>query len=829
MPIPGSGGANSPSDGRHSADSHAAYRSGGYDSHHPVSPAGGGRHSAGGYGDSGYGDSGYGGYDDRSGAGSGRHSSGDDDMDGYFSDLSDDRAVGRASVRPAGPGGPGPRSRSMSRQAQQNRGKTAKKRRRNRRIVAFAAAGFMLLGIAVIAGTFTFVQVTLPADAKLPQSTAVYAADNTSVISRVGDTNRTLVPNDKIPMHVQHAVVSAEDRSFYKNSGIDFKGIMRAAWNNVTDDDTEGASTITQQYAKNIYDLDRDRSYTRKTKEAIFALKLAQKYEKDQIMGFYLNTIYFGRNAYGIQAASQAYFKKDSDKLTVEEGAVLAAVIKNPHGYDPSNNLEGAQARWKWVLQGMEEMGFKEANGLAEKAAYPKFEPKSAKDAAGSKALGQVMKYVYEELAPLGITEQELATGGYRIRTTIDPTLQTAAEQAVTETLKGQPPNLTSALVSVEPQTGRVLAYYGGPESLNGGWDQAGYNNGAKRNGGHPPGSSFKPYVLAVALTEGASLKSKWDGTSGRTFEKREAPLNNPGDVSCERCDLIQASVKSLNTTFYALTEKYGKDKVIELARDSGVRYLRTDKGTLIDLTADGGVERAARSLGNEVGIGQYGTSVLEQASGISTFANKGLHVKTHFVLDVVQGGKSLYSTRTSKPKTTRAFSEEVAADATYALRQVISNGKNDLKGGRQSAGKTGTWQYANTSRNAHAWTVGYTPKLAAAVWVGNKGKEQPIKDKKGNDIYGSGLPGQVWKRFMDKAHEKESLKQKLKFPEPVWGGNDDEGDAPPEPEPTETPDPNESGDPNDPGTDPSGPGPDDPRPTDTQGPFPTDRPGRRD
>lgn len=841
VPIPGNGGAgNAQSDGRHAADPYASW-SGGRSSE-PADPNAG-RHSArdheSGFRDSGYGDGGHG-HGDRgyghSGHGSGgrpdsgygdggygRHGSGDD-SDGFFSDLQDDRtAVGRAVVRPGGPGGPPrrPGSRPGGRAAQRDRGKIAKKRRRNRRIIAASAAGLMLLGIAVIAGTFAFVRVDLPDDLPRPQSSVVLANDSKTVIAREGDENRQLVKIDKIPLEVQHAVVSAEDRSFYKNSGIDIKGILRAAWNNVTDDDTQGASTITQQYARNVFNLNRDQSYGRKTKEAIFAMKLSQKYSKDQIMEFYLNTIYFGRNAYGIQAASQAYFGTDSDKLTVEQGAVLAAVIKSPHGYDPEKNPGEAKARWKWVLQGMTEMGFPEANGKAKDELYPAVRPRAAKDPTASKALSQIMKYVYEELKPLGITEQDLAEKGYRIRTSIDPMLQAAAEKAVTEGLKGQKVNLTSALVAVEPKSGRVLAYYGGPESVNGGWDQAGYN-GAKRSGGHPPGSSFKPYVLAVALDNGASLKSVWDGSNGRTFEKRESPLNNPGHVSCERCNLIDATTKSLNTTFYALTEKYGKEKVIELARNSGVRYLRTDKGTQIDLTLDGGVDKAARSLGNEVGIGQYGTSVLEQASGIATFANKGMHVKTHFVLDVLQGDNSVYSTAKSKPKTTRAFSEDVAADATFALQQVIRNGKNDLKGGRQSAGKTGTWQLGNTDDNAHAWTVGYTPQLASAVWVGNKGKEQAIEDKRGRKIYGSGLPGQIWKRFMDLAHE-ERFKKKVKFPEPVYQGNDDEGDAPPEPEPTLTPSPGESDDPNDP----DDPGPDDPRPTDT--PFPTDRPTRRD
>ncbi|HEX2418481.1 MAG TPA: transglycosylase domain-containing protein, partial [Micromonosporaceae bacterium] len=434
---------------------------------------------------------------------------------GYRSGY-DDRPVsaGRASVGRSpvsgGPGYPGTeydRPSRMDRHRRPDTDDSGRKQARQRKLVALGAVVVMLLGFVVLAGTYFVVSVPAPKDlAKLSQNSEILSS-NGKPLAKVGTENRKYVPIAKIPAYVQHAVVTAEDRSFYTNSGIDVKGIIRAAWNNVTDDDVEGASTITQQYVRNALDLTREQSYTRKLKEAVMAVKLSQQKSKDEILEGYLNTIYFGRNANGIGAAAQAYFAKPVEKLTEAEAALLATVIKNPSGYDPANRPDRAEERWRWVLDSMVEVNWLDPQKAAA-AKFPKTIPadKATGAQAGlTKPTGNVVKYVVQELEAAGISEQELYTGGYTVYTTISPKAQRAAEQAVATVLRGQSKRLTAALVGVQPGTGRVLAYYGSKQGVVG-WD-----NAAAR---HQPGSSFKAYVLATALENDISVKSYWDGSS---------------------------------------------------------------------------------------------------------------------------------------------------------------------------------------------------------------------------------------------------------------------------------------------------------------------------
>ncbi|MGH3748688.1 MAG: transglycosylase domain-containing protein, partial [Micromonosporaceae bacterium] len=456
---------------------------------------------------------------------------------------------------PYGPSGHGRPSRLDRHRRRQGAG-MAKRRKRRQRIVALGAVAVMLLGFCVLAGTYFFVNVPLPKDLANMSQNSTIEYSNGKTLAKVGTENRKYVKLDKIPKVLQHAVVATEDRSFYTNSGIDVKGIFRAAWNNLTDDDTEGASTITQQYARNAAGLEG--GYSRKLKEAVMAVKINQEYTKDQILEYYLNTIFFGRNANGVGAASEAYFGKPVHKLNAAESAMLAGVIKNPSGYDAAiGGKDRAEQRWRLVLKNMTDMKFLDA-GTAAKLKFPKLA--SADKATGAqfgldKPQGNVTKYVIEELGKEGITEQELYNDGYTIRTTIDKRAQRAANSAIVKVLKDQKDYLTGALVAVEPGTGEVKAYWGSKNGHNG------FDNAAAR---HQPGSSFKAYVLAAALEEGISVKSYWDGSSPQRFEGRKGEVRNAdNNNSCKRCTLERATVLSLNTAYYALTEKVGKDKVI--------------------------------------------------------------------------------------------------------------------------------------------------------------------------------------------------------------------------------------------------------------------------
>ncbi len=685
----------------------------------------------------------------------------------------------------------------------------AKQRRRRRKMVAVAAVCVMMLGFVVLAGTYFMVDVKLPKDLQsLSENSTIMAADGKTVLAKVGEENRRYVKIGDIPDGLEKAVVTAEDRSFYTNSGIDVKGILRAAWNNVTDDDVEGASTITQQYARNVADLTRDQSYTRKLKEAVMAVKLNQQYEKDEILEFYLNTIYFGRGAYGVGAASEAYFGKPVEKLSVSEGALLASVIKNPTGYDPENDPDGAKDRWTYIVNSMVKLKYL-GSGERSKAKFPKTQSSKAASKAQfgrNTPSGFVYKYVVDELSQLDppISAQQLGTGGYTITTTINPKMQKAAERAVAKALKPHKKrDLASALVAVQPGTGRVMAYYGGKDGT--GWDNAGWN-GKKYDGGHQPGSSFKAYVLATALENGASINSYWDGYSPKEFDDRESPVrNSENNNKCKRCTLERATVLSLNTTYYGVTHKYGKEKVIDLANKAGIRVMKTNDLKPIDLAAD---ENPAKKFGTEVGIGQYPVTVLDNANGFATFAAKGVAAKAHFVDKVMQDEKEIHK---AEPQTTQAFSPETAADATHVLSKIPGSGGDSLVNGRPAAGKTGTWQFNNTDDNAHAWMAGYTPQLATAVWMGRSGDDGPIKTKYGERIYGSGLPADIWKTFMDAALSGKPVKE---FPDPVYVGDETAGDAKSPPPPSPTPGP--STPPGTPGPGPSTPGgPSDPTETD--------------
>jgi membrane peptidoglycan carboxypeptidase len=714
--------------------------------------------------------------------------------------------VGQAPVRPVSPGGPGgygpggngpggpggPGGRG-------GRGGTgdpdalrkAKQRKRLNWIIASFAVLIMLAGVGVVAGTYYSTTVVLPDQINLPLSTTIYANDGKTVVAKLGEQNRQFVTINQIPKYVQHAVASAEDRKFYEHSGIDYAGIARAAWNNFTGGSKQGASTITQQYARNAYDNLKDDTYARKVKEAILASKLNDKYSKDEIMQHYLNTIYFGRGAYGIEAAAQAYFAKSADKLTVAEGAVLAALIKQPvpgpghKGYDPADNPEGAKDRWDYVIKGMVEKGWLAPADVP--TAYPKLPKVVGKDLdfGVNTPLGNVLNYVRDEMVQKGLCDpttcsKTLKDGGFKITTTINVKMQQAAEATVQRAkkgseLEGQPQNLMAALVAIDPQTGRVLAYYGGDKGT--GTDYAGKNtdNGVEY-GGHPPGSSFKVYTLAAGLAAGQSLQSYWKSTPF-IVPGTKIKVGNAGakSTSCkDSCTLEQSTLKSYNVPFYYLTEKIGADKVVEMARNAGITEMWSTSDNppkAYDLTkVKSGKDVAPAPFFNVVGYGQYPITVLDHANGVATFAARGKYNKAHFVLSVERqnidtgkwekkGGEQL------KPQ--QRISKEVADNVTKVLQKYPAQVSHTLDNGRVAASKTGTWELNETSLdNAHAWMVGYTPQLATAVWVGNAGaKQTALRLKDGTKVQGGNLPGDIWQRFMDEALKGQ---EKQDFPKDV-------------------------------------------------------------
>jgi len=672
----------------------------------------------------------------------------------------------------------------------------------------------MLAGGGVVGFTYYSTTVQLPNEIDLDLSSTIMYADGKTQIARLGTVNRTLVKIDQIPDHVEYAVASAEDRNFYEHDGIDYLGIMRAAWNNVTGGDQQGASTITQQYARNALKLEGV-TYGRKVREAVLASKLNDRFSKPEIMEHYLNTIYFGRGAYSVESAAQAYFRKSASRLTVEEGAVLAAVIKQPvpsathKGYDPALNRQAAIDRWAYVLDGMVTKGWLDPAKRATMK-YPKVQPWNEKSACVTECgmntpVGNVVNYVKAELVELGICPTETAcmealrTGGYRVTTSIDRKMQATAEKLTRRAVKNSLLNkqnkqtkkgkeVMAAMAAVDPATGRVLAYYGGDTGT--GLDFAGRNwYGGKLVGGHSPGSSFKVYTLAAALENGISLQSRWDARTD-TPQARELKLSNAGrNADCGAwCTLEHSLIQSYNVPFWYITDKIGADKVVDVAKRAGVGMIWNDDGKAIDLTNTDAKEAVKAGIGQRVGFGQYGVTVLEHANGMATFANRGVYNKAHFVVKVEQKNRTTgkwerKGEEIRKPE--ERFRKPVMDDMNHALQKVSTS--HSLASGRAAARKTGTWETKpGAGENGDLWMVGYTPQIATAVWVGAANRRVGVKNIWGGDMQSHELPSDIWQAFMNEAHEGKEQKE---FSPPRYIGDDDAGNgASPSPKPSREP-----------------------------------------
>jgi len=728
---------------------------------------------------------------------------------------------GGAPGGPGGPTGPGRGGRGGGAGKDPQALKRAKRRKRLNFVIAGFAVLIMMAGFGVVGLTYYSTGVVLPQHQNPPLATSIYYSDGKTVLAKLGQENRAFVKIEQLPDHVAYAVAAAEDRKFYEHSGVDYVGIARAAWNNVTGGTRQGASTITQQYARNAYDNLQDNTYSRKLKEAILASKLNDQFDKDEIMQHYLNTIYFGRGAHGIEAAAQAYFKKSATKLTVGEAVVLAGMIKQPEpaaghkSYDPELNYDEAVGRWNWILDGMVGKGWLKAEERPTE--FPKTRPRDSTgpglDYGVETPVGNVVNYVRQELIEKGlctskadeVTEskpgcsQALMTRGYRIVTTIDVKAQKAAQAAArraakTSPMQGQPKNLMAAMVAIEPKTGRVLAYYGGESGV--GTDYAGRNVDSSGNltGGHPPGSSFKIYTLAAALEAGKSLQSRWKSDpfkpEGVGYTVRNAGTDTDKTTCGNQCTLDISTVHSYNVPFYHITEEIGRSKVIEMARNAGITKMwntESSPAKVFDLDGDK-METLEGAFYDPIAYGQYPVTVLDHANGAATFANRGKYIKAHFLMTIEQMDQSTgewHLIGGEQRKVTEKIRPEVADDVNAVLQKIPGYGGDNLDGGRPAAGKTGTWELERQpGENAHAWMVGWTPQIATAVWVGNVKNEKALRDKAGQKIYGSTLPSDIWKQFMNVALDGKPVEQ---FQPAANIGDPDAGNAPeqkPEPPP---------------------------------------------
>ena len=639
---------------------------------------------------------------------------------------------------------------------------------RRRRIITGSVAAIMLLGLLSVVGVYYASALPLPAQLALPATTTVYYSDGTTVMARLGSQRRIVVSASTLPSYIGAAVIAAEDPQYWVTSGTLISRQYARAATLAAGESTEGPAA--------------------EARLLVMSWKLEDTYSKAEILEFYLNTVYFGRGAYGIEAAARSYFGIPAAELSLPQAILLAGMIESPGDgrFDPSVNPLGANTKFATVAQSMVSMGRLD-QATASRLAVPKVDPYDpSRFASGmDRPTGLVVARVLAELRatepfrdkPPGYLED----GGYRIVTTIDARVQALLERTIGGTdpeslMRNQPTNVTAAAVVVEPGTGRVLAYYGGPSGV--GADYAGVyrdTDGTLRGyGAHPPAQTFAVYALAAGLRDGVSVLSRWDSPSVRTVA--DGQVRDARSAPCSpACTLVDAAVTPLSIPFYSLTSRVGAAAVVDLARAAGIDTMWT-RGTDNDLPApvELSAAGATSSFGIDVALGVYPVTVLDQANAMATFAAGGRRAPAHVTISVTKDYATIYREPPVPPSTPVLDAAELA-DLTWALSQ---NPAGQLPDGTASASLSGSGYLGESVIDVgHAWQIGFTPNLAMAVWVGNVEDELPLRNAVGDRIYGETLPAAIYRTVLAGATTELGLPQ-TSFPSPAHVGDPTVGDA---------------------------------------------------
>ncbi|MEV4335817.1 transglycosylase domain-containing protein [Streptomyces sp. NPDC049590] len=638
------------------------------------------------------------------------------------------------------------------------------------KLVSGLFVGFVGALVVMVGVGYAMVSIPNENDAAKSQNNVYYWADGTQMVATGTGVNRQNVSIDQIPHAMRWAVISAENKSFYEDSGVDPMGIARAMANMARGGQTQGGSTITQQYVKNTY-LSQEQTVTRKFKEMFISIKVGTKLKKNEILRGYLNTSYFGRGAYGIQAAAQTYYGKDAVDLKPSECAVLAALLKGPTYYDPAGNQDLDKAaspqanekrsreRWAWILGEMhKDKHLSDADYQKAIAQYPK--PDGRKATRGmtgqvSYLVDTAKKYV---LAHSDITEAQFDRGGYQIYTTFEKDKVSALAKAVKRVRdeKLDPEHwerdkyVQFGAASVKPKDGAIVALYGGD-----GYENGHFTNNADSSG-VPVGSTWKPFVLAAAMEygtyksdgQGISPLSKYNGNDHLKVRKPDGTYylnkdnsfffqNNEGPRPWGYITLRKAMEQSINTPFVQLGVDVGMSKVRDVARQAGILE-----------------QSMSPDLNPSFAIGTSTPSAIRMADAYATFAASGRQTDPYSVTAVKYNGSDAPSFVKPKPAPKEAMDPNIANNITDVLENVIQNGtgKKALELGRTAAGKTGT-----TDKNKSAWFVGYTQQLSTSVAMFRENpKDHKLLSMNGtahtDSIHGGDIPTQVWTDYMKAA-----------------------------------------------------------------------------
>jgi penicillin-binding protein 1A len=604
-------------------------------------------------------------------------------------------------------------------------------------VALFIALVLAMVGLAVTpvsnlatSAARPFVDYDLPKAPAPEQTTFVYDRRGRLIGTLHAGINRTVIGDEEIPQVVKDAVVAVEDKDFYRHTGFSIPAIARAALADLSEGRLEqGGSTISQQYVKNVY-TEGERTLSRKIREAVLAVKLEQEYSKEEILTQYLNTVYFGRGAYGIQAAAETYFGRPASELNLVQAATLAGLIPAPSRYDPLVHPEAGMARRNFVLGAMAEQGYLSSTELAELQAKPlKFPKPEKQDSQVSYFVDHVSRELVKDYG-----YDKTFTGGLQVATTLDLRYQRAAERAVERYLP-DPKGPAAALVAIDPSDGGIRAMVGGRN-----FNRKKFNLALQAH--RQTGSAFKAFTLAAAVERGISLKSVWTGASSMVIDdpRCRGPNREPWKVSTYeggsfgQVDLVRATQYSVNTAYAEIALAVGPDRIAEMAKRLGVR---SKLEPVCSIT-----------------LGSQAVTPMDMTAGFATLAARGVRHRAAPIQQVTTPDGEVLAELNSKGK--RVLAQNDADVVTSVLQNVVTSGTGTrAQIGRPTAGKTGTAQ-----SHVDVWFCGYVPQLAACVWIGWPKAELPLYNIGGfSRLFGGSLPAMIWHDFMASALKNTDIK----------------------------------------------------------------------